>query len=94
MIDTPQIADELADGGVFTRGQAERLAPVSARAVGEALATKADVSALRSDMALLESRLEAAIERAQKSIVMWFAGIMVVHATAVVALTVGLVKLL
>ncbi len=94
MIDTLQVADELADGGVFTRDQAERLARVRARAAGEALATRTDVAALRSDMALLESRLETAIERAQKSLVMWFAGIMVVHATAVVALTVGLVKLL
>jgi hypothetical protein len=109
MIDTLQIADELADGGVFTRDQAERLARLSAKAAGEALATKADLNAtesaikadlratetsLRSEMALLESRLETAIERAQKSLVMWFAGIMVVHATAVVALTVGLVKLL
>jgi hypothetical protein len=87
MIDTLQIADELADGGVFTRDQAERLARVSARTAGEALATK-------TDLELLERRLETAIERAQKNLVMWFAGIMVVHATAVVALTVGLVKLL
>ena len=77
-----------------TRDQAERLARDSAETAGETLATKADVAALRSDMALLESRLETAIERAQKTLVMWFAGIMVVHATAVVALTVGLVKLL
>ena len=50
--------------------------------------------ATKNDLNLLESRLETALERAQKSLVMWFAGIMVVHATAVVALTVGLVKLL
>jgi hypothetical protein len=48
----------------------------------------------RNDLNLLGSRLELAIERAQKTLVMWFAGIMVVHATAVVALTVGHVKLL
>jgi hypothetical protein len=98
VIDTLQIADELADGGVFTRDQAERLARLSVKAAGEALVTKADLGAteraLRSDMALMESRLETAIERAQKRLVMWFAGIMVVHATAVIALTVGLVKLL
>ena len=87
MIDTLRIADELADGGVFTRDQAERLARVSARTAGETLATK-------TGLELLEHRLETAIERAQKNLVMWFAGIMVVHATAVVALTVGLVKLL
>ena len=87
MMNTLQIADELAEGGVFTRDQAERLARVSAKAAGEALAT-------RTDLDRLQSRLETAIERAQKSLVMWFAGIMVVHATAVVALTVGLVKLL
>ena len=60
---------------------------VSAKAAGDTLATK-------NDLNLLESRLETAIERAQKTLVMWFAGIMVVHASAVVALTVGLVKLL
>jgi hypothetical protein len=87
MINTLQIADELAEGGVFTRDQAERLARVSAKAAGESLGTK-------TDLALLENRLETVIERAQKSLVMWFAGIMVVHATAVVALTVGLIKLL
>jgi hypothetical protein len=59
MIDTPQVANELADGGVFTRDQAERLARVSARTAGEALATK-------TDLELLERRLETAIERAQK----------------------------
>jgi hypothetical protein len=31
MIDTLQIADQLAEGGVFTRDQAERLARVSVR---------------------------------------------------------------
>ena len=77
----------MPEGGVFTRDQAERLARVSAKAAGESLPT-------RNDLHLLESRLETAIERAQKNLVMWFAGIMVVHATAVVALTVGLVKLL
>ena len=82
-----QIADELAEGGVITRDQAERLARVSAKAAGDALATK-------NDLSLLESRLETTVERAQKNLEMWFAGIMVVHATAVVALTVGLVKLL
>jgi predicted regulator of Ras-like GTPase activity (Roadblock/LC7/MglB family) len=87
MINTLEIADELAEGGVFTRDQAERLARISAKAAGNALATN-------NDLNLLERRLETAIERAQKSLVMWFAGIMVVHATAVVALTVGLVKLL
>ncbi len=40
------------------------------------------------------SPLETAIEGAQKNLVMGFAGIVVVHATAVVALSVGLVKLL
>jgi hypothetical protein len=63
------------------------VARVSAKAAGESLPTK-------NDLDLLESRLETAIERAQKNLVMWFGGIMVVHATAVVALTVGLVKLL
>jgi hypothetical protein len=72
MINTLEIADELAEGGVFTRDQAERLARVSAKAAGDALATK-------NDLNLLGSRLETAIERAQKSLVMWFAGIMVVH---------------
>ena len=45
-------------------------------------------------MALMESRLQTAIERGQKRLVMWFAGIMVMHATAVIGITVGLVKLL
>jgi hypothetical protein len=120
MIDTLQIAEELAEGGVFTRHQAERLARVSVRTAGEALVTKADLSAtenalkadlsateaglradlravensVRSDMALLESRLETTIERGQKRLKMWFAGIMVMHATAVIGLTVGLIKLL
>jgi hypothetical protein len=145
MIDTLQIADQLAEGGVFTRDQAERLARVSVRTAGEALVTKADLSAtesalradlsatesalrgeisalrgdlgatesalrgeigalkvdlrateaaIRSDMALMESRLETVLERGQKRLVMWFAGIMVMHATAVIGLTVGLIKLL
>ena len=47
-----------------------------------------------TDMYSPGNRLEAAVEHAQKRLVMWFAGIMVVHALAVVALTVGLVKLL
>ena len=37
MINTLEIADELAEGGVFTRDQAERLARVSAKAAGDAL---------------------------------------------------------
>jgi hypothetical protein len=43
MINTLEIADELAEGGVFTRDQAERLARVSAKAAGDALATKNDL---------------------------------------------------
>ncbi len=49
---------------------------------------------MRSDNDLPGSRLEAAIERAQNHLVMWFAGMMVLHATVVVGLTVCLIKLL
>jgi hypothetical protein len=55
---------------------------------------RATEAAIRSEMALMESRLETVLERGQKRLVMWFAGIMVMHATAVIGLTVGLIKLL
>jgi hypothetical protein len=51
VIDTLGIADELAQDGVFTREQAERLARVSGRAATETLATKSDIDALRVDIA-------------------------------------------
>ncbi|MGH6920415.1 MAG: hypothetical protein ACREJ0_22240 [Geminicoccaceae bacterium] len=51
MIDTLGIADELAQDGVFTREQAERLARVSGRAATETLATKSDIDALRVEIA-------------------------------------------
>ena len=51
VIDTLAIADELAQDGVFTREQAERLARVSGRAATEALATKSDIDAIRADIA-------------------------------------------
>jgi hypothetical protein len=63
VIDTLEIADELARDGVFTREQAERLARISARAAAEALVTKADlesgVSAVRADIAALRRDMEA-----------------------------------
>ena len=61
---------------------------------GGVMRDQADALATKNDLNLLGSRLETAIEHAQKALVMWFAAIMVVHATAVVALTVGFVKLL
>jgi hypothetical protein len=71
LIDTLAIADELAQGGVFTREQAERLARVSGRAVTEALATKSDIAAIRADIAAFRTdvvneltRTRADLERA------------------------------
>jgi hypothetical protein len=61
-IDTLGIADELAQGGVFSREQAERLARVGWRAASEALATKSDLenetTAVKTEIALLRKDLE------------------------------------
>ena len=57
VIDTLAIADELAQDGVFTREQAERLARVSGRAAIEALATKSDIATIRADIATFRTEI-------------------------------------
>jgi predicted nucleic acid-binding Zn-ribbon protein len=138
VIDTLGIADELAQDGVFTREQAERLARVSGRAATEAVATKSDIDALRVDIASFKTevvgeftRTRADLERAiaetradlermiaqtrsdlehsillsrrelqveiqtvNRDTIKWFAGILLAHGIAVIAVTVTLVKLL
>ena len=63
VIDTLGIADELARDGIFSREQAERLARVSGRAATEALATKADIDAIRGDLANFRTELLAELGR-------------------------------
>jgi hypothetical protein len=116
VIDTLGIADELAQDGVFTREQAERLARVSGRAATEALATKSDIDALRADIASFKADLERAVAQTRSDLehailvsrreleveiqavnrdtIKWFAGILLAHGIAVIAVTVTLVKLL
>ena len=102
VIDTLEIADELARDGVFTREQAERLARISARTAAEALVTKTDleraVTLLRKDIetntALLRNEFEARLQAMAKELIKWFAGIMLAHGVTVIGVTVALVKLL
>jgi hypothetical protein len=63
IVDTLGIADELARDGVFSREQAERLARVSGRVATEALATKADIKAIRSEIGRLRDEIVSEIAR-------------------------------
>lgn len=98
MIDTLAMADELAKDGVFSRDQAERLARVSTVGATENLVTKADLQNAKGDLEnalqVAKAELEAVIHKTTKETIKWFAGIMVTHGVAVIAVTVALVKLL
>jgi hypothetical protein len=45
-----------------------------------------EIAAVRADMRAMESRLEARIREARASLVMWFAGMMIAQAAAIVVL--------
>jgi hypothetical protein len=87
MIDTLEIADELSQDGMSTREQAERLARLSSKAARATLATRADLEVVKTELKL-------AISETASGQIRWFAGVMIVHAVSVIAVSVALVKLL
>ena len=98
VIDTLEIAEELARDGVFSREQAERLARVSARTASGALVIKADLESaiglLRKDLESLRIEFDAKLQAVAKDLVKRFAGILLAHGIAVIGVAVALISLL
>jgi hypothetical protein len=88
-IDALGLAEDL-EGAGFPRDQAHRMARAIRDRIHETLATKDDlareIAEVRADMRAMESRLEGRIHEAKASMVMWFAGMMIAQAAAIVAL--------
>jgi hypothetical protein len=85
LFDTLRLSRTLRDKGHFSAEQAETLAEALGEAVQGDLATKADLAALRADVAALkselkgdlaglESKLEARIAEAKADILKWVVG--------------------
>ena len=72
--DTLKFAQTLRDKAKFTPEQAEGLSEAFAQASADQLATKADISGLRSDLREAEFRLEAKIEATRAEIPKWMFG--------------------
>jgi hypothetical protein len=89
IIDALGLAEDLELAG-FSRDQAHGMARAIRDRIHETLATKEDltreIAEVRADMRAMESRLEARIHEARASMVMWFAGMMIAQAAAIVAL--------
>lgn len=66
IIDTLRLARALSDKGGFSIDAAEATAAALNEALGEDVATKADISGLKSDIARLDSKM---------AVVMWAVGI-------------------
>jgi hypothetical protein len=83
------LAEDLQAAG-FPRDQAHGMARAIRDRMHQALVTKQDrardVAEVPADMRAMESRLEAKINEAKASLVMWLAGMMIAQAAAIVAL--------
>jgi hypothetical protein len=95
-IDALGLAEDFELAG-FARDQAHGMARAIRDRIHETLATKedlareiaavrAEIAEVRADMRAMESRLEARIHESRASLVMWFAGMMIAQAAAIVAL--------
>lgn len=84
--DTLRAARRLRDEGGFDEKQAGTLVATFAEGMGETLATKADVSALRSDLEKTETALRSDLEKLEQRMTIRLGGMMVVGLGIVVAL--------
>ena len=72
--DTLKFAQTLRDKAKFTPEQAEGLSEAFAQASADQLATKADITDLRSELREAELRLETKIETTKSEILKWMFG--------------------
>jgi len=85
--DTLKFARALQGKAKLTAEQAEGIAEAFADATGEQLATKTDLSVLRSDLRETELRLETKIEATKSEILKWMFGQTLLILGAVIALS-------
>ncbi len=84
IFDTLRFAQNLRDKAKLPQEQAEGIARSFAEASGDQLATKADISLLKSDVREVELRLDAKIESTKADILRWMFGSIAVQTIVII----------
>ena len=93
LFDTLRRSRALRDKGHFTAEQAEALAEALGEASHEDLATKADLAAVRTEMAELKTELKTEIAGIKVELLKWIIGAIGFQTVAVLGALISLVRI-